>query len=115
MERTHKEEYKIKRVKHGLDQADSCLDTVKGQLKKVEQNCREKEKWWNLATEQKKEIIETIEAKIENLNISLQDSGAREKYERIRKESVLTVARVSPNAWKEKCHELEIAQKQEQH
>ena len=44
VEKVDKEEYKRKRVKHGLDQADSCLNTVKSQLKKAERDCREKEK-----------------------------------------------------------------------
>lgn len=48
-ERTDMEEYKNKRVKHGLNQANSFLDTIKGQLKQSERDCREKEKWWKLA------------------------------------------------------------------
>lgn len=41
-------------VKGGLDQADYCLDTIKGQLKRAERDCREKKHWWKLTMKKKK-------------------------------------------------------------
>lgn len=89
VEKVDKEEYKRKRVKHGLDQADNFLDTIRGQLKKVETDFREKEKWWKLDKKQKKEIRETLEAKIEDLSISLCDSKERGERENATTKRVL--------------------------
>ncbi|XP_050889669.1 uncharacterized protein LOC127094956 [Lathyrus oleraceus] len=115
VEKVDKEEYKRKRVKHGLDQADSCLNTVKSQLKKAERDCREKEKWWKLTTKQKKEIRETLEAEISNLSVSLCEAKEREERERRSKESALAATQVTPEMWKGKCQEVENANEWERY
>ncbi|XP_050886864.1 uncharacterized protein LOC127092099 [Lathyrus oleraceus] len=115
VERTDKEEYKRKRVKQGLDQADSCLNTVKSQLKEAVRDCREKEKWWKLATKQKKEIRETLEAEIANLSVSLFESKEREERERRSKESVMAATQVTPEMWKGKCQKAENANEWERY
>lgn len=111
MEKMDKKEYKRKRVKHGLDQADSCLDTVKGQLKKAGRDFREKDKWWGLAIKEKKERRETLEVEIEDLSISLHDSKARAHWEYHYKESDLVAAHITQG----KCQEEENAHKWVQH
>ncbi|XP_050888901.1 uncharacterized protein LOC127094074 [Lathyrus oleraceus] len=82
---------------------------------KAERDCREKEKWWKLATKQKKEIRETLEAEIANLNASLFESKEREERERRSKESVMAATQVTPEMWNGKCQEAENANEWERY
>ncbi|XP_050916487.1 uncharacterized protein LOC127131616 [Lathyrus oleraceus] len=69
-EKVDKEEHKRKKVKVGMEQADLYLETIKAQLKQVKKECPKNKRWWLRATEEKREVRETLEAKIHDLTIS---------------------------------------------
>ncbi|XP_050889332.1 uncharacterized protein LOC127094554 [Lathyrus oleraceus] len=62
VEKFNKEEHKRKKTKVGLEQADHCLDTLKGQLRRAHKECQDNERWWHLATKENKTIRDTLGA-----------------------------------------------------
>lgn len=58
---------------------------------------------------------EALEAQIQDLNISLQNTEARVEKERLCKERYLVGSRVTSEIWEEKCQEAENTQEWAQH
>ncbi|KAI5441083.1 hypothetical protein KIW84_010516 [Lathyrus oleraceus] len=108
-EKVNKEEHKRKKVKVGMEQADHCLETIKEQLRQVEKECQKNRRWWLRATEEKKEVREILEAKIQDLTISLHNAETQAEHERRLKERALEASRVTPTTWAEKCQEAKDA------
>ncbi|KAI5399784.1 hypothetical protein KIW84_064929 [Lathyrus oleraceus] len=71
VEKFNKEEHKRKKIKVGLEQADHCLDTLKGQLRQAQKECQDNERWWHLATKENKTIRDTLGAQIKELTNSV--------------------------------------------
>ncbi|XP_050877288.1 uncharacterized protein LOC127081040 [Lathyrus oleraceus] len=94
------------RVLECLDQADSGLGSLHDQLAKAK---REGQKWkrlWDLATKQKKEVREELEAQIQELKEQLRSSKAEVVRENLLKERAQRASQICSKAWKEKCDEL---------
>ncbi|KAI5393885.1 hypothetical protein KIW84_060837 [Lathyrus oleraceus] len=81
MEKFNKEEHKRKKIKVGLEQADHCLDTLKGQLRRAQKECQDNEHWWHLATKENKTIRDTLGAQIKELTISVRHAKAEADQE----------------------------------
>lgn len=64
------------RVQECLEQADSGLGSLHDQLDKPKRYRQDWKHWWNLATKQKKEVRERLEAQIRNVEELLQNSKA---------------------------------------
>ena len=102
-------------MKVGMEQADHCLETIKEQLRQVEKECQKNRRWWLRATEEKKEVREILEAKIQDLTISLHNAETQAEHERRLKERALEASRVTPTTWAEKCQEAKDAREVAQH
>ncbi|KAI5400524.1 hypothetical protein KIW84_065418 [Lathyrus oleraceus] len=94
------------RVLECLDQADSGLGSLHDELAKAKRDGQEWKRWWDLATKQKKEVREELEAQIQELKEQLQSSEAEVVRERRLKERAQRASQICPKAWEEKCDEL---------
>ncbi|XP_050915600.1 uncharacterized protein LOC127130674 [Lathyrus oleraceus] len=109
VEKFNKEEHKIKKIKVELEQADHCLDTLKGQLQHAQKECQDNERWWHLATKENKTIRDTLGAQIKELTNSVHQAKAEVDQERRLKKIAIEASRVSPMVWEEKCREVRDA------
>ncbi|KAI5402269.1 hypothetical protein KIW84_050040 [Lathyrus oleraceus] len=109
VEKFNKEEHKRKKIKVGLEQADHCLDTLKGQLRQAQKECQDNERWWHLATKENKTIRDTLGAQIKELTNSVRHAKAEVDQERRLKKIATEASRVSPVTWEEKCREVRDA------
>ncbi|KAI5396864.1 hypothetical protein KIW84_062915 [Lathyrus oleraceus] len=109
VEKFNKEEHKRKKIKMGLEQADHCLDTLKGQLRQTQKECQDNEHWWHLATKENKTIRDTLGAQIKELTNSVRQAKAEVDQERRLKKIATEASRVSPMVWEEKCREVRDA------
>ncbi|KAI5445919.1 hypothetical protein KIW84_013954 [Lathyrus oleraceus] len=109
VEKFNKEEHKIKRIKMGLEQADHCLDTLKGQLRQAQKECQDNERWWHLATKENKTIRDALGAQIKELTNYVRHVKAEVDQERRLKKIATKASRVSPMVWEEKCREVRDA------
>ncbi|KAI5387078.1 hypothetical protein KIW84_073291 [Lathyrus oleraceus] len=109
VEKFNKEEHKRKKIKVGLEQADHCLDTLKGQLRQTQKECQDNERWWHLATKENKTIRDTLGAQIKELTNSVRQAKAEVDQERRLKKIATEASRVSPMIWEEKCREVRDA------
>ncbi|KAI5424663.1 hypothetical protein KIW84_030740 [Lathyrus oleraceus] len=96
VEKFNKEEHKRKKIKVGLEQADHCLDTLKGQLRQAQKECQDNERWWHLATKENKTIRDTLGAQIKELTNSVHHAKAEVDQERRLKKIATEASRVSP-------------------
>ncbi|KAI5403843.1 hypothetical protein KIW84_051118 [Lathyrus oleraceus] len=106
VEKFNKEEHKRKKIKVGLEQADHCLDTLKGQLRQARKECQDNERWWHLATKENKTIRDTLGAQIKELTNYVRHAKAEVDQERRLKKIATEASRVSPMVWEEKCREV---------
>ncbi|XP_050890084.1 uncharacterized protein LOC127095441 [Lathyrus oleraceus] len=106
VEKFNKEEHKRNKIKVGLEQADHCLDTLKGQLRQAQKECQDNERWWHLATKENKTIRTTLGAQIKELTNSVCHAKAEVDQERRLKKIATEAYRVSPTVWEEKCREV---------
>jgi hypothetical protein len=109
VEKFNKEEHKRKKIKVGLEQADHCLDTLKGQLRQARKECQDNERWWHLATKENKTIRDTLGAQIKELTNFVRHAKAEVDQERRLKNIATEASRVSPMIWEEKCREVRDA------
>ncbi|KAI5433216.1 hypothetical protein KIW84_020481 [Lathyrus oleraceus] len=109
VEKFNKEEHKRKKIKVGLEQADHCLDTLKGQLRQAQKECQDNERWWHLATKENKTIRDTLGAQIKELANFVRHAKAEVDQERRLKNIATEASRVSPMVWEEKCREVRDA------
>ncbi|KAI5419035.1 hypothetical protein KIW84_043299 [Lathyrus oleraceus] len=106
VEKFNKEEHKRKKIKVGLEQADHCLNTLKGQLRQAQKECQDNERWWHLATKENKTIRDTLGAQIKELTNFVRQAKAGVDQERRLKKLATEASRVSPMVWEEKCREV---------
>ncbi|KAI5384513.1 hypothetical protein KIW84_071495 [Lathyrus oleraceus] len=109
VEKFNKEEHKRKKIKVGLEQADHCLDTLKGQLRQAQKECQDNERWWHLATKENKTIRDTLGAQIKELTNSVRHAKFEVDQERRLKKIATKASRVSPMVWEEKYREVRDA------
>ncbi|CAK8561578.1 unnamed protein product [Lathyrus sativus] len=107
----NEEKGKRKRTKVCINQADSCLESLKEQLDHAHRKWRENEQWYLLATKQNKEIRETLGAEIKTLDAALRQSRADEDRERQLKEEALNSSWVKPEDWCKMCIDLDELKK----
>ncbi|KAI5431299.1 hypothetical protein KIW84_035465 [Lathyrus oleraceus] len=86
------------RVLECLDQADSGLGSLRDELAKAKRDGQEWKRWWDLATKQKKEVREELEAQIQGLKEQLRSSEAEVVRERRLKEQVQRTSQICPKA-----------------
>ncbi|KAI5419895.1 hypothetical protein KIW84_043882 [Lathyrus oleraceus] len=100
------EQYLKEKVLECLDQADNGLGSLHDQLAKAKRDGQKWKHWWDLATKQKNEVREELEAQIQELKEQLRSSEAEVVREKRLKEQAQRASQICPKSWEDKCDGL---------
>ncbi|KAI5391068.1 hypothetical protein KIW84_076073 [Lathyrus oleraceus] len=103
------EEDLIKKYQEGLAQADMGLSSLCKQLKQMEKEQGDNHHWFELAVKEKKALRDETDLEIQDLKLALREAKTKIEVERRLKEEAIRISYVTPQIWKEKCHQVEIA------